>query len=184
MLDKVRTVEEAQRIAEHLHTTRRRLVFTNGCFELLHVGHIRYLQAARALGDALMVGLNSDESVRSLKGAPRPVVPQGERAELLAALGCVDYVVIFSELTAERLVATLRPDIYVKGGDYAAAKAALSGGGGAAGNVKSAPEMRVVQSYGGQVVVLPYSTGHSTTTLIENILKSYSGPAQTPPGVT
>lgn len=173
MIDKVRTLQAVQQAAAQMHANGQRLVFTNGCFELLHVGHIRYLQAARALGEALVVGLNSDASVRALKGAPRPIVPQSERAELLAALGCVDYVVIFDELTAETLVDTLRPEIYVKGGDYAAAKAALGSAGGGAPGAKPAPEMRVVARYGGQVVVLPYSTGHSTTTLIESILKSY-----------
>lgn len=176
MESKIRTMDALQRIAAQMHAGGKRLVFTNGCFELLHVGHIRYLQASRALGDALVVGLNSDTSVRALKGAPRPIVPQAERAELLAALGCVDYVVIFGELTAERLVAALKPDIYVKGGDYAAAKAALAGKEGAATAVKPAPEMAVVQQYGGQVVVVPFSTGHSTTTLIDSILKSYGGP--------
>jgi D-glycero-beta-D-manno-heptose 1-phosphate adenylyltransferase len=179
---KVKYLGEMVQIAESARGRGQRLVFTNGCFELLHVGHIRYLQAARALGDALVIGLNSDGSVRALKGAPRPLVPEAERAELLAALGCVDYVVIFPELTAENLVGAVRPDIYVKGGDYkAVAGAALPAeqgqAGGASAPLKTAPEMRVVQEYGGEVVVLPYSSGHSTTFLIENILQSYGQPA-------
>jgi D-beta-D-heptose 7-phosphate kinase/D-beta-D-heptose 1-phosphate adenosyltransferase len=174
-LDKVRSVDQARRVVERLHARGKRVVFTNGCFELLHVGHIRYLQAARDLGDALIVGLNSDASVRALKGAPRPLVPQAERAELLAALACVDDVVIFAEPTAETLVEALRPDVYVKGGDYRSI-GETSDGGAAPAPRKVAPEMAVVQRYGGQVVVLPYSTGHSTTTLIENILQSYNQP--------
>ncbi len=183
MVDKVKSLEDLQSIAEAMRRQGKRLVFTNGCFDLLHVGHIRYLQAARELGDALVVGLNSDASVRAIKGPSRPLVPETERAEVLAALGCVDYVVIFAEPTAERVVAVLQPDIYVKGGDYKATdqqseqpdkKAAESGQRAtAAAALKIAPEMRVVQQYGGKVVVVPYSSGYSTTVLIENILQTY-----------
>jgi D-beta-D-heptose 7-phosphate kinase/D-beta-D-heptose 1-phosphate adenosyltransferase len=171
MIEKVKTLDEMLAAAQEMRRRRQRLVFTNGCFELLHVGHIRYLQAARRLGDGLVVGLNSDTSVRTIKGAPRPLVPEQERAELLAALDCVDYVVIFPEPTAENLVGALKPDVYVKGGDYAA----FGGKQGSAPppGLKIAPEMRVVQGYGGAIVVLPYSSGHSTTFLIENILQSY-----------
>ena len=176
MRDKVKSVDEMILAAAELKKRQARLIFTNGCFELIHVGHIRYLQAARALGDALVVGLNSDVSVRTIKGAPRPLVAEAERAEVLAALACVDYVVIFPEPTAERLVAALRPDVYVKGGDYAAAGAEGPTPSAGAGPLKIAPEMRVVQQYGGQVVVIPYSAGHSTTFLIENILQSYRQP--------
>lgn len=171
MMQKVKTVEEMLVIAQDSQRRNGRLVVTNGCFELLHVGHIRYLQAARDLGDALIVGLNSDVSVRAIKGAPRPLVPEQERAELLAALSCVDYVVVFGEPTAEVLVAALRPDVYVKGGDYAAFGGKSSAP--APAGLKIAPEMRVVQRYGGEIVVLPYSSGHSTTMLIESILQSY-----------
>jgi len=179
MIKKVTTLNAMLTIAADLRQRGQRVVFTNGCFELLHVGHIRYLQAARALGDCLVVGLNSDSSVRTIKGPPRPLVPEMERAELLAALGCVDYVVIFEEPTAEALVAALKPDVYVKGGDYTAANgqqqaASEEQPGGT--RLKIAPEMRVVQEYGGQVVILPYSSGHSTTYLIENILQSYGRP--------
>ena len=125
-----------RRVVVQMRARGKLMVFTNGCFELLHVGHIRYLQAARALGDALVVGLNSDESVRAIKGPPRPLVPQAERAELLAALGCVDYVVIFDEPTAEALVGALKPEVYVKGGDYRAASSREQGAGSA---VQGAP---------------------------------------------
>jgi D-glycero-beta-D-manno-heptose 1-phosphate adenylyltransferase len=99
---------------------RERIVFTNGCFDLMHVGHVRYLEAARALGDLLVVGVNSDASVRTLqKGPDRPIVPQDQRAEVLAALACVDYVVLFGEPDPGRLIAELQPDVLVKGGDWA-----------------------------------------------------------------
>ncbi len=133
-----------------------RLVVTNGTFDLLHIGHLRYLQQARHLGDLLVVGINSDESVRGYKGPGRPVVPQDERAELVAALRCVDYTVIFNEPTAAELVEALRPDIYVKGGDY--------GAGG-----KDLPEARIVQSYGGEVRIVPFVPGHSASDLIRKV---------------
>ena len=136
--------------------TGRTVVLTNGHFDLLHVGHARYLQAARALGDALIVGVNSDASTRARKPG-RPIVPQDERAELLAALGCVDVVVIFDDVTANALVATLCPDIYAKGGDW-------SRPGG-----PRPPEAEIVIGYGGRVVYLPFIPERSTTALIEKI---------------
>ncbi len=139
----------------------RRVVFTNGAFDLLHVGHTRYLQAARALGDLLIVGLNSDISVRGYKGPDRPLLPAAERAELLAALGCVDYVVIFDDPTATRLVEAIAPDVYVKGGDYDDSEA------GAAG--KPLPEAEAARAAGGEVRIVPFVAGHSTTGLIERI---------------
>ncbi|MCX7669713.1 MAG: adenylyltransferase/cytidyltransferase family protein [Anaerolineae bacterium] len=143
---------------QSLRAAGRSLVFTNGHFDLLHVGHVRYLQAARALGDALLVGLNSDASTRARKPG-RPIVPQEERAELVAALGCVDVVVIFDDLTANALVEALRPDIYVKGGDWT-----RPGG-------PRPPEAEIVARYGGRVVFLPYIAERSTTALIEKIVE-------------
>jgi D-beta-D-heptose 7-phosphate kinase/D-beta-D-heptose 1-phosphate adenosyltransferase len=137
-------------------------VFTNGCFDLLHLGHVRYLQNARSLGDFLILALNSDEGVRLLKGSGRPLVPEDERAEILAALTCIDYVTIFNEPTAGPLVALLQPSIYVKGGDYA----------GLDGNIPDTnrlPEAKVVQEYGGIVRLIPYLPYHSTTELIAAI---------------
>ncbi len=139
-------------------------VFTNGCFDLLHLGHVRYLQEARALGDFLIIGLNSDESTRSLKGPGRPLVPEAERAEILAALTCVDYVTIFGEPTAGPLVELLRPTIYVKGGDYASADSSLN-----KVDADRLPEAKVVQAYGGIVRLIPYVPYHSTSELIEAI---------------
>jgi rfaE bifunctional protein nucleotidyltransferase chain/domain len=139
-------------------------VFTNGCFDLLHLGHVRYLQEARALGDFLILGLNSDEGVRLLKGPGRPLMPEDERAEILAALTCVDYVTSFSEPTAGPLVERLRPAIYVKGGDYAIAENMPD-----MPDSNRLPEARVVQAYGGIVRLIPYVSQHSTTELIAAI---------------
>ncbi len=141
-----------------------RRVFTNGVFDILHIGHVRYLQAARALGDCLIVGLNSDASARALKGERRPIVPQAERAEVLAALACVDAVVIFEEVTAETTVAAIRPEVYVKGGDYAL------GTPGA----RVPPEAAVVAAYGGWVEFIPFVDGRSTTIIVETILRRYA----------
>lgn len=139
-------------------------VFTNGCFDLLHLGHVRYLQEARALGDFLVLGLNADESVALLKGPGRPLVDEYERAEILAGLTCVDYVVVFPEKTANVTVDLLRPAIYVKGGDYA---------GGPAGepDLTRLPEAPSVLAYGGSIRLIPYLPGHSTTELIAKIKK-------------
>ncbi len=137
-------------------------VFTNGCFDLLHLGHVRYLQQARALGDFLMLGLNDDAGVRALKGPGRPLVPQAERAEILAALTCIDYITIFAEPTAGPLVALLQPTIYVKGGDYASAQSNVP-------DTERLPEAKIVQAYGGVVRLIAYLPGHSTTELIEAI---------------
>ncbi len=140
-----------------------RAVFTNGCFDLLHLGHVRYLQEARAQGDFLILALNSDASVRRLKGAGRPLVPEMERAEIMAALSCVDYVTIFSEATAEALVQLLQPAIYVKGGDYAGANQQLQP------DLQRLPEAPVVLAYGGTVRLIPYLAHHSTSELIATI---------------
>jgi len=133
------------------------VVWTNGCFDLLHAGHARSLRAAAALGDALVVGVNSDESVRRLKGPTRPVVPEGERAELVAELGCVDRVVVFGEDTPERVLSLLRPDVHCKGADYAPPSG------------KPIPERALVEGYGGKVEFLPLEPGLSTSSLIERI---------------
>lgn len=140
----------------------RPLVFTNGCFDLLHAGHVRYLQAAKACGRTLVVGLNSDRSVRQIKPQspgkpPRPIIPEDQRAEVLTALSAVDGVVIFSEPTAHAVIAALQPDIYVKGGDYTLA---------------SLPEAPIVQSYGGRVEFVRIEVPSSTSAIIERILTS------------
>lgn len=139
-------------LAERLRGEGRRVVFTNGVFDILHVGHVRYLQAARALGDALLVGVNSDASVNRLKGPERPLNPEDERAELLAALACVDGICVFGEDTPHALIEAVRPDIHAKGGDYKTPDAL--------------PEAELVRSLGGEVVILQLVPGRSTTGLI------------------
>ena len=137
-------------------------VFTNGCFDLLHLGHVCYLQEARALGDFLILALNNDEGVRFLKGSGRPLVPEDERAKILAAFICIDYVTIFPEPTAGPLAALLQPSIYVKGGDYAGSENNTP-------DLNRLPEAKVVQEYGGSVRLIPYLPRHSTTELIAAI---------------
>lgn len=155
--------EELGRLGERLRAEGKRVVFTNGHFDLLHVGHLRYLQAARALGDTLVVGVNDDAVTRLRKGPGRPIVPEEERAELVAGLACVDYVVIFHEETAEAAVARLRPDIYVKGGDYAIDEAEERAG------KQPLPEAAVVRGYGGEVRTVPLVPGRSTTDIVRRI---------------
>lgn len=157
-LKEVLFLEELVPIRERLKAEGQTIVLTNGHFDVLHVGHVDCLQRARALGDVLIVGLNSDASTRLLKGDKRPIVPQEERAQLLAALECVDYVVIFEETTAERLIAALRPEVYVKGGDWA---------------VEDLPEAKAVAEHGVRVEILAQVPGRSTTDIIETILARY-----------
>jgi rfaE bifunctional protein nucleotidyltransferase chain/domain len=148
-------------LAHYLRSEGKSIVLTNGHFDLLHVGHLRYLRAAAELGDVLIVAVNDDAMTRQRKGRGRPLLPQQERAELLAGLACVDYVTIFSEPTAERVVDLLRPDVYVKGGDY--------GPGGA-----ELPERAAVEAYGGKVVILPLVEGRSTSEIIAAVREGRS----------
>lgn len=149
-------------LAESLRQQNRRLVLTNGCFDLLHVGHVRYLQAARALGDVLAVAINSDDSVCLLKGKGRPLKPQCERAEIIAALQCVDYAVIFPELRVTSLIEEVRPAVYVKGGDYTVSSLH--------------PEERAaLEKIGADIRILPFEQGHSTSRLIERIKELPNG---------
>jgi rfaE bifunctional protein nucleotidyltransferase chain/domain len=160
--DKILSSRDLAQIVHKRQQAGERGVFTNGCFDLLHLGHVRYLQEARALGDFLVLGLNSDSSVRQLKGADRPLIPENERAEILAALSCIDYVTIFSEPVASPLVELLRPAIYVKGGDYVDAQSG-------AVDTTRLPEAKVVFAYGGTVRLIPYIPHHSTTEIIAAI---------------
>lgn len=150
--NKILTLNEAEKIAWKLRREGKKIVFTNGCFDLLHAGHIRTFQFCKRHGDVLIVGLNSDASVRTLKGKSRPLVPEKERAEILSALSDVDYVVIFKTRTPLPLIKTLKPDVHVKGGDYK--------------NVKKLPEYAVVRAYGGKVILAPEVKNKSTTKLI------------------
>jgi len=151
-------VKQCQELAERLQSYRqagKRIVFTNGCFDLMHVGHTRYLQAAKDLGDLLVVGVNSDASVRSLnKASDRPIVLEAQRAEVVAALGCVDYVVLFNEPDPHSLIAALQPDVLVKGGDWA---------------VERIVGREIVEARGGMVRTIPLVPDVSTTSLIQRI---------------
>jgi D-glycero-beta-D-manno-heptose 1-phosphate adenylyltransferase len=150
--EKILPPERAAEVVDELKRHGRRVVFTNGCFDLLHPGHTRYLAAARALGDALVVAVNSDASVRALKGPGRPLIPEDERAEVLAALECVDYVTRFDELTPQKLIARLLPQVLVKGGDWA---------------LDEIVGRAEVEAAGGRVVSIPVIAGYSTTRLLE-----------------
>ena len=135
----------------------RSIVFTNGCFDILHAGHVRYLAAAKSCGDVLIVGLNSDSSVSALKGPSRPINPEDDRAEVMAGLEAVDYVAIFADATAERLVELIKPDVYVKGGDY---------------TVDQLPEARIAAAYGGKTVLIPEVPGRSSSNIIKKIAQT------------
>ncbi len=152
-----------EELGERLRAEGLRVVFTNGHFDLLHVGHLRSLQAARRLGDVLVVGVNDDATTRRRKGATRPIVPEAERAELLAGLACVDYVAVFGEETAEQTVALLRPDFYAKGGDYATTPEEEAAGR------TPLPEASIVRAYGGEVATIPLIPGRSTSALEQAI---------------
>jgi D-beta-D-heptose 7-phosphate kinase/D-beta-D-heptose 1-phosphate adenosyltransferase len=156
----MQTIDEGAAFASTLRAQGRRIVFTNGVFDILHPGHLRYLQQARALGDALIVGLNADVSVRRNKGPERPINPQEERAEILEALECVDAVVLFEEDTPDRIIKAIQPDILVKGADWAAD--AIVG-------------RDTVEARGGRVVRIPVEQGHSTTAIIQKIRAAARG---------
>jgi rfaE bifunctional protein nucleotidyltransferase chain/domain len=158
MREKIISAEEAAAIANELRANNRKLVFTNGCFDLLHVGHIRYLGAARALGDALLVAVNGDASVRALKGEGRPINRGVDRAEVVAALECVDHVVIFPEVRATALLETVRPALYVKGGDYTA-------------DSLDAEERAALERIGAEIRFVPFEAGYSTSSLLEKLPK-------------
>ncbi len=156
MIEKILTPEKMLGERERLRATGKRLVFTNGVFDLLHVGHVRYLAQARALGDALVVALNTDRAVRELKGPNRPVFEEAERAEIIAAIRHVDYVTIFDDVSPRRLIAALLPDVLVKGGDY---------------QLDEIHGREEVEAAGGKVISLPFVNGASTTALIERMKK-------------
>lgn len=158
MKEKIKERKDLRRIIEDLKKNGKRIVFTNGCFDLLHVGHIRYLEKGKSLGDVLVVGVNSDQSVRILKGPKRPILPEGERAEILSGLGCVDYITLFDEPTPLELISSLQPHILVKGGDW---------------TKETTVGKEVVERSGGEVVIIPFIEGSSTSNLIETILKRY-----------
>jgi len=152
--EKIKSLPELKKITKRLKARNKRIVFTNGCFELLHAGHVSYLQKAKAMGDMLVVGLNSDSSARKIKGSSRPVIKENDRAKVLSGLCCVDLITIFSSATPYDLIKAVRPDVLVKGGDW---------------KVKDIVGAEFVTSYKGKVKSLPYLKGYSTTDIIKKI---------------
>jgi len=161
MNPKIVDLEELSHRCEKLRVGGGKIVATNGCFDLLHVGHVRYLQAARAHGDFLAVGLNGDRSIRELKGAGRPITTQADRAEVVAALQCVDLVTVFPQMRATQFLVAVRPAIYVKGGDYSPESL-------------DEEERAVLKESGAEIRFVPFETGYSTSGLLERICKSRS----------
>lgn len=155
---KIKSIAGLKTIAGSLRKNGKKLVFTNGCFDLLHYGHIRYLEAAKAQGDILMVAVNSDASVRAIKGAQRPLVPQHDRARVVAALESVDYVIVFNQTTPYSVIKLLRPHVLVKGADW---------------KKKDIVGADLMARTGGRVVTIPLAYGRSTTTLLEKIAARY-----------
>ncbi|KAF0121502.1 MAG: cytidyltransferase-like protein [bacterium] len=155
MEKKIKDKEELKTVTERLRKEGKRIVFTNGCFDLIHVGHIRYLEEAKKLGDILIVAVNSDQSVRAIKGNKRPIIPEEERAEVLSALQCVDFVVIFHEPDPLNIISLLKPDVLVKGGDWG--EDAIIG-------------REVVESIGGKVIRIPEIKGASSSSIIDKIV--------------
>ena len=156
MTDKIKTVDQIAAIAAEAKKNGRSVVFTNGCFDLLHRGHVHILRQAKAAGDILIVGMNSDRSVKSIKGSARPILPETDRVELIAAMEMVDYVVLFDESDPYQLIAAIKPNVLAKGGDWSADKIVGSD---------------IVERNGGRVAVIPYLKGFSTTEIIERIRK-------------
>jgi len=161
MNPKIVELEELADRCARLRAVGKKIVATNGCFDLLHAGHVRYLQAARELGDVLAIGLNGDHSVRELKGAGRPLRSANDRAEILAALQCVDLVTVFPQIRATEFLAAVSPAVYVKGGDYAV-------------DTLNEDERSVLNNAGAEIRLIPFEAGYSTSRLIEQICKSRS----------
>ncbi|MGE5208904.1 MAG: adenylyltransferase/cytidyltransferase family protein [Alphaproteobacteria bacterium] len=156
MSPKIVELEELASRCEKLRKAGKKIVATNGCFDLLHVGHVRYLQAAREIGDVMVVGLNSDRSVHRLKGAGRPITTETDRAEILAALACVDLVTIFPQIRATQFIATVRPTVYAKGGDYSS-------------ETLDEQERALLNDIGAEIRLIPFEAGYSTSGLVEQI---------------
>ncbi len=156
---KIKTLEELKTIVTQIRASGRRIVFANGCFDLIHAGHIRYLQGARALGDVMILGVNSDACVTALKGKGRPLQTEADRAEILASMDCVDYVLLFDAPTVDGILKELKPDVHAKGTDY---------------TEESVPERETVRAYGGRVAIVGDPKDHSTRDLIQTILSRFN----------
>ncbi len=154
----IKTKEELKELVHCLRFYGNTIVFTNGCFDILHKGHVHYLQQAKKLGDVLIVGVNSDESIKQYKSKDRPINTLEDRIAVLGALTCVDYIVPFKETTPEAIIRIIKPHIHVKGGDYTKEKL---------------PEYSIIQEYGGKVQIIPFEKGYSTTSIIEKIANVY-----------
>jgi rfaE bifunctional protein nucleotidyltransferase chain/domain len=157
-INKIKTIDELKIIADRARSRGQVIVFANGCFDLIHAGHIRYLQGARSLGDILILGVNSDRCVKMLKGDLRPLQPELERAEILASMECVDYVLVFDTPTVDVILKELKPDIHAKGTDY---------------TEESVPERHTIRNYGGRVAITGDAKDHSTRDLIQTILSKF-----------
>lgn len=148
----------AKKFVHDLRRKGKKVIFTNGFFDIIHVGHVKFLEKAKSLGDVLMVGINSDKSIKLIKGKRRPLMSQQERAKLVSSLNCVDYVILFDEKLPSKILSELKPDIHVKGADY---------------TIKKLPERKVINSYGGKIMLLPLIKGKSTTNIINKIVRVY-----------
>jgi D-glycero-beta-D-manno-heptose 1-phosphate adenylyltransferase len=155
---KIKSIQELKALASQERAAGRTVVFANGCFDLIHAGHIRYLEAAKALGDVLIVGINGDACVSALKGAGRPLQPEADRAEIIASMRCVDYVLVFDALTVDGILRELQPDVHAKGTDY---------------TTESVPERETVLAYGGRVAIAGDLKDHSTKDLIQRIVSKF-----------
>jgi rfaE bifunctional protein nucleotidyltransferase chain/domain len=162
-VQKIKTLKEIIELRAGFRETGKKLVFTNGCFDILHIGHVRYLRQVRSLGDALVVGVNSDRSVREIKGEPRPIVPELERAEVLAALSSVDFVFIFDDVTPKRVIDAIVPDVLVKGADW---------------GLSEIVGRDTVEKAGGLVLNVPLVEGSSTTEIIRKVLERFGKSSQ------
>jgi D-glycero-beta-D-manno-heptose 1-phosphate adenylyltransferase len=156
---KIKSIEELKDLLPQIRASGRTIIFANGCFDLIHAGHIRYLQGAKSLGDVLILGINSDACVAALKGNGRPLQPETERAEILASMDSVDYVLLFDALTVDGILEELRPDVHAKGTDYTEA---------------TVPERQTVQAYGGRIAIVGDPKDHSTRDLIKIILSKFT----------
>jgi D-beta-D-heptose 7-phosphate kinase/D-beta-D-heptose 1-phosphate adenosyltransferase len=156
---KIVNIQELKNVVGMCRNREQKIVFTNGCFDLLHLGHIQYLQQAKELGDVLVLGLNSDSSVRKLKGPQRPLISEQQRAQILAALDCIDYITVFSELDPLNLIRAVEPDVLVKGGDY---------------KPEEVVGREIVETSGGKVVIVPLIENLSTSAIVQNIIEKYT----------
>lgn len=158
-MEKLKSIDEINKIVENLKKHGKKIVLANGCFDILHVGHIRYLREAKKLGDCLIVGVNSDESVKNIKDTNRPIISLEERIKILNEIECIDYLIVILEDTADEIIRIIKPDIHAKGTDY---------------TLNNVPEKDVVASYGGKVAIVGDPKGHSTKSIIEKILNVFT----------